>query len=511
MKRTSAFIGIVGTLLVGLVIGLLISSNLDFTPAMEAGEDQVWSEEALVDDSASGPPASFAPIAEKALPGVVIIHSTRIVRQQPNFKLPQPGDPHYEFFRRFFNMPGQGRKTEKKVPGIGSGFIINEDGYILTNYHVIAQAPDIEVEIENGKRYKAEVVGSDKMSDLALLKIEAEEDLTALPLGDSDLARVGDWVIAIGSPFRLFRSVTVGVVSYKARTWSGNANLPRSRFEFIQTDAPLNVGSSGGPLLNSRGQVIGINSAILSPMGAAGGNIGIGFAIPSNLAKDFLPQLMKGQVIYGWLGVYIQEITPELAEQFGLSEGRGALVTQVVADSPAQKGKIEQGDVIVEYEDDDIRDYSMLSSLVARTPPGTKVSIKVLRSESGDDEPREIKLKVKIAQLQAKADAKQEQQSAQTEEQVEDSLGLSVSNVSDDLQERFGLQIDRGVVITAIAEESPAASANLAPGDVILEVNRKRINNVGDFIGAIGSSEGDSLLLLTMRRDATQYVVVKRD
>ncbi|NIW11368.1 MAG: Do family serine endopeptidase, partial [Gammaproteobacteria bacterium] len=314
---------------------------------------------------------TFSQLAEKLKPAVVNISTTMVVKQQPSFRgRPSPfgeQDPFREFWEKFF---GGEMPRERETRSLGSGFIINKEGYIVTNNHVVENAREIIVTLHNEKDYKAEVIGKDKKTDLALIKIEAEEDLPVAPLGDSDKLGVGEWVLAIGNPFGLAETVTAGIVSAKGRVIGAG---PYD--DFIQTDASINPGNSGGPLFNFWGEVVGINTAII----AAGQ--GIGFAIPINMAKEILPQLKeKGRVTRGWLGVGIQGVTSQLAESFGLEEKKGALVSQVFKDGPAEKAGIKQGDIILEFDGKEIKDFGDLSRIVASTPVGKTVTIKVFRN-----------------------------------------------------------------------------------------------------------------------------------
>jgi serine protease Do len=444
----------------------------------------------------------FATLAERLSPVVVNI-STRAQRKEqpdtPRFRGPgQPG-PQWPFgendprdfsepFERFFG-PGP-RQRQQPQRSLGSGFVIDPAGYILTNNHVVENADEIVVRLDNEQEHKATLVGKDPKTDLALLKIEGVSGLTAVPLGDSDTLRVGEWVMAIGNPFGLDHSVTSGIVSAKGR-FIGAGNYD----DYIQTDAAINPGNSGGPLLNLRGEVVGINSAIFS---RTGGNIGIGFAIPVNLAKELVPQLRdKGKVTRGWLGVLIQKVTPEIAESLGLEQARGALVADVVASGPAAAAGVKVGDVIVEFDGHPVSESNELPMLVARTPLEKQVSLKILRDKAP------MELNVTIAELQ--------------DEDVQvsgggdsEKLGLTVQTLTPEIAENLGVEEAKGVVVTAVESDSPAEEAGIRRGDVILEVNRTAVENADDYKGALKKVEkGKNVLFLVRRGDNTIFLALK--
>lgn len=446
----------------------------------------------------------FATLAERLSPVVVNI-STRAQRKEqpdtPRFRGPgQPG-PQWPFgendprdfsepFERFFG-PGPRQRQQPPQRSLGSGFVIDPAGYILTNNHVVENADEIVVRLDNEQEHKATLVGKDPKTDLALLKIEGVSGLTAVPLGDSDKLRVGEWVMAIGNPFGLDHSVTSGIVSAKGR-FIGAGNYD----DYIQTDAAINPGNSGGPLLNLRGEVVGINSAIFS---RTGGNIGIGFAIPVNLAKELVPQLRdKGKVTRGWLGVLIQKVTPEIAESLGLEQARGALVADVVASGPAAAAGVKVGDVIVEFDGHPVNESNELPMLVARTPLEKQVSLKILRDKAPMD------LSVTIAELQ--------DDEAQVAGGGGDSekLGLTVQTLTPEIAENLGVEETKGVVVTAVESDSPAEEAGLRRGDVILEVNRTAVENADDYKGALKKVEkGKNVLFLVRRGDNTIFLALK--
>ncbi len=384
-------------------------------------------------------------------------------------------------------------KRQFRQRSLGSGFIINRDGLILTNNHVVENAEEIVVKLSNDKEYKAELVGRDAKTDIAVVKIKADkaDELTPAILGDSDALKVGEWVMAIGNPFGLEHTVTTGIVSAKGR-FIGQGSYD----DFIQTDAAINPGNSGGPLVNLKGEVVGINSAIFS---RSGGNIGIGFAIPINLAKELLPQLQeKGRVTRGWLGVYIQRVTPEIAESLGLDEARGALVADVMSDTPASKADIEVGDVIVEFDGNKINESTELPLMVARTAIGKKVKVKVIRRGKTKT------VDVEIGEL------KEEEEAGPVEGKAEE-FGLSVQTLTPEIAESLGIDSDvKGVVVAGVEPGSPADDAGLQRGDVILEVNRETVESLGDYRKAVKKVEsGKSVLFLVRRGDNTIFLALK--
>jgi serine protease Do len=433
-------------------------------------------------------PANFSELAEKVRSGVVNI---QVVKKIKNIDFG---------FHRFFGTPfGEknpfgdffGPFSEENPPrgfeqrGVGSGFVMNRDGYILTNNHVVEDADQIKVKLTNGKEYDGKIIGRDPKTDLALIKIKASSDLQPLNLGNSDDLKVGSWVIAVGSPFGLEQTVTAGIVSAKGRViGSGPYD------NFIQTDASINPGNSGGPLINMKGEVVGINTAII-----ASGR-GIGFAIPINMAKEIAPQLQeKGHVTRGWLGVSIQEVTPALAKSFDLKEKKGALVAQVVSGSPAEKAGIEQGDVIVEFDGKEVADSKDLPRIVALTPIGKAVTIKLLRNGKALDR------QVKVGEMEEKVEV--------AEAPSHKSLGITVQNLTPEIAKRLGLKKDTGVVVTGVELGSPAADAGIQTGDLVQEVNRKPVKNVEDFVQKVEKAKGqDNILLLIQRGQNNLFAAV---
>src|SRR5579885_1316549 len=400
------------------------------------------------------------------------------------------GQPNpFEQFRHFFGQIPR----EYKQHGLGSGVIVSSDGYILTNNHVAGHADEIHVRLLDKREFTAKVVGKDAKTDLALIKINTNQPLPVAPLGDSNSAQVGDWVVAIGSPFGFTSTVTAGIISAKGRALGGNYD------DFIQTDASINPGNSGGPLFNTSGQVIAINTAIYSSTGA---NNGIGFAIPINLAKSIMEQLKEhGKVVRGWLGVEIQEVTPALAKSFGLSVPIGALVAGVESDGPAAKAGIERGDIITKFNGETVHDEHELPEMVAATPIGKRVPIEVIRNG------KQVKLEATIAQLR-----EQQVASAESPGAAGASWGLQVRDLTPELAQQLGLHSSKGVVITGVKPDSPAAEANLQQGDQILEINHKKVNSADEFAAIARQAQKDKsqALLLVQRGNATLYTVISR-
>ena len=435
-------------------------------------------------------PASFTELVERVKHGVVNVSSTKVVKRRA---MPSPFGPQGpfrdffgdDFFERFFGqMP-----RERKQHSLGSGFIIDPaKGFILTNNHVVANADEINVRLDDGKDYEGEVVGRDPKTDLALIRAKKKLDTTAsAPLGDSDKVQVGEWVMAIGNPFGLERTVTVGIISAKGRVIGAG---PYD--DFLQTDAAINPGNSGGPLFNMKGEVIGINTAIV-----ASGQ-GIGFAIPINLAREILPQLEKGKVIRGWLGVSIQDVTSELAKSFNLKDTKGALVADVVKDSPAQKAGMERGDIVVSFDGKAITSAHELSRVVAGTAPNTKAKVEVIRSGKRQT------VTVQVGTMPGEAEEETKVVAAE--------LGLSVQTLTPELAEQFDWARDeKGVLITGVEPGSAAEDGGLRRGDLIKEMDQKPVQTVDEYRRQLKKvKQGESILLLIKRGNQTFFVTVKK-
>ncbi len=433
-------------------------------------------------------PASFTELVKRVGPEVVNISTTKVIKRGP---MPRPfgnegpwrdffGD---DFFERFFGqMP-----RERKQRSLGSGVIIDpQKGYILTNNHVIAGADEITVHLDDGKEYNAEVVGRDQKTDLALIKTKVALDVeVGAPLGDSNKVEIGEWVMAIGNPFGLERTVTVGILSAKGRVIGAG---PYD--DFLQTDAAINPGNSGGPLFNMKGEVIGINTAIV-----ASGQ-GIGFAIPINMAKELLPQLEKGKVTRGWLGVSIQEVTDDIAKSFKLKDAKGALVAEVMEDTPAQRGGIERGDIIISFADKEVETPNELQRIVANTSPDKGVKVKVIRDG-------------KIKTLTVKVGTMPEE-ITETEKAVTSDLGITVQTLTPDLAEQFNWsREEKGVLITGVDPSGSGAEAGLLRGDLIKEIDRQDVVTTEDYSRILGKAKkGESVLFLIKRGTRTFYITL---
>ena len=412
-----------------------------------------------------GPSASFAPVAEAVGPAVVNINSvTRFSGRTPIEEF--FGD---EFFRRFF---GEAPERQQVQRSLGSGVIVDPSGIVLTNAHVVERATDIEVTTADGKQHKAKVVGTDPKTDLAVLRLQGGGPYPAANLGDSDRVKVGDWVLAIGSPFGLQQTVTAGIISAKGRS------IGQGPYDdFLQTDAAIKPGNSGGPLVNMSGEVVGINSAILS---RTGGNVGIGFSIPVNMAKRIYTELAaKGKVTRGWLGVSIQPLTPELAKGFGLKEPNGVLISDIVPDSPAEKAGIVSGDVIIEFDRKKVDSLQELQKVVASTTPGRAVPLKVWRDKA------EKTLEIKIGETPDETVALKSTNKGKSR------LGLDVRPITPELARQLNLRAPEGVIVFGVDEDSAASEAGLQRGDVIREVNRQRVRSLQDFEKATSAYSSD--------------------
>ena len=485
-------VGLKGAVLIALVslaVGLGISGSLDWLAPSRAVN--LLSDASNTEVKSSGGLPDFVSLAKKMRPVVVNISTTQVSDGRggsPEFGSPfGEDDPFNDFWRRFFGGPMP--RGPQRQRSLGSGFFIDGDGSILTNNHVVENASKIVVKLSDDQEYEAKIVGRDPKTDIAIIKIDSKPNLPAASLGDSDKLEVGEWVVAIGNPFGLDSTVTSGIVSAKGR------HIGQGPYDnFIQTDASINPGNSGGPLINLRGEVIGINTAIFS---RTGGNIGIGFAIPINLVKELLPQLRgKGKVTRGYLGVLIQKVTPEIAESLGMEKASGALVANVSKDGPADKAGVKVGDVIVEFDGKEIKDSGDLPILVARTPVDKKARLKVLRDK------KEVVLTVAVGEL------KDEEVVATAPEKGE--LGLTVQRLTPQMAESLGLEKSDGVVVTAVEPGSAADEAGIRRGDVILEVDRKAIRNLDEYKKAIaGTRKGRGVLFLVRRGDNTLFLALK--
>jgi serine protease Do len=467
-----------------LLAGLLVASPLHLTTHSEAG---VPASAPLASAATPGAPGSFADLAQKLGPTVVNIKVTKVEKVGFSQESPFPEGPYGDLFKRFFReMP---RHPESyRMQGAGSGVIIGRDGYILTNNHVVEGAKEVTVTLADKQEYKARIVGRDSRTDLAVLKIDPREPLTAATMGDSDRLRVGDWVLAIGNPFGLSNTVTSGIVSAKGRVIGAG---PYD--DFIQTDAPINPGNSGGPLFNMSGEVVGINTAILS------NGQGIGFAIPANEVKPLVPQMIsKGGVTRGYLGVSIQPITPELVKAMKLENSKGALVSDVVSASPADKAGIRRGDVIVAFNNKAVEEPRDLSSMVASTPVGQEANVTVLREGTK----RQLAVKVEmLGSGEAKAEG--------SEQPSQGKWGLGLRDLNPGMSGQSTSKADRGVLVAGVQPGSPADLGNIHQRDIILGINHHRVNSVKEAMETISKAkDNDSLLLLVKRGEGTFYVAL---
>ncbi len=450
-------------------------------------------------------PGSFADLAERLKPAVVNISTAQSARAVSRGERPQapPGSPFEDFFRDFFDRQQRegSPAPQRRTQSLGSGFVIASEGIVVTNYHVIADADEINVIMDDNTSYAAEVVGRDQKTDLAVLRVKADVDLPAVPWGDSEVSRVGDWVVAIGNPFGLGGSVTAGIISARGR------NINAGPYDnFIQTDASINRGNSGGPMFNLDGEVIGINTAIFSP---SGGSVGIGFAIPSNLAKRVVAQLVEfGRTKRGWLGVQIQTVNDEIAESLGLDKARGALVSKVNEGGPAAEGGIEAGDVILEFAGREVAEMRNLPRIVADTEIGARVDVVIWRKGA------ERKVKIRVGELEEVEEAAFSPGDEETPGRGE-VLGMSLSALNEATRGEFQLGDDtKGVLVIGVEGTSAAAERGIRPGDVIVEVNQEPVTSpqeVSNKVKAVVDSGRKSVLLLVERSGDLRFVAVRLD
>jgi serine protease Do len=444
---------------------------------------------------------AFAATAKKAMPAVVSIRIEKTIEANPMgtpFGYNDPfGSFGDDFLRKFFGnrMPQQQQTPQKYYEqGLGSGFIISKDGYILTNNHVVGNVDKITVQLQDGRKFEnAKLIGTDPDTEVALIKIDGD-NFPVLPMGDSDKIEIGDWVIAIGNPFGLSETVTVGVISAV-----GRSNVGIAAYEnFIQTDAAINPGNSGGPLINLDGQVIGINTAIYSE---SGGYMGIGFAIPINMARSIEEQLKEhGKVIRGYLGLVGQDVTPDMAQLLGLKSKQGIIVTTVEKGSPADKAGIESHDVFLEINGKKIESYDSFRNKVAMFKPGSKVTLLVSRAG------KTLDVTVTLGERPTEV-AKGNQPAVRPQSQQ--TMGLQVQNLTKDLADRFGYTLGDGVIVSRVTQGRPAAEAGIQPGDLIQSVNRQSVSNVDEFESAVSHAKGNKILLLIKHGKYSQFVIVQ--
>lgn len=485
MKRT-IWIGLT-TFLLGILVGgmiLLYSPETKNTDYSDLKNEKIISSNLYASTSQQAQPIpenGFVAIAEKVGPAVVKVEAEKVERRAISpFGEEWPFD---DFWERFFGRPPS-EPQEFRSRAYGTGFFISSDGYILTNNHVVENAEIVRIFSLQDKEYEAKIVGTDPRTDLALLKVE-DKGLPYAELGDSEIIRVGEWVIAIGNPFGMEHTVTAGIVSAKGRQLGGALNVPEYQ-DFIQTDAAINRGNSGGPLVNMKAEVVGITSNIFTP---TGGNIGIGFAIPSNLAKKIVSQLKeKGRVIRGYLGVTVSDITQDTMKLLNLNSKKGAMIHQVEPESPAEKAGLKIYDVIVEVDGKTIEDSNDLKFTIAEISPGEKAKIKVIRDG------KEKILEAKIAELEpAEAES--------TPTSSDKDIGISVTTLTPGLARRYGFETEEGLLITRVRQYSAADRAGLQRGDIILEVNREKMKTVKDLENILKELKSGDPLMLRLRRE----------
>ncbi|MFN3680957.1 MAG: DegQ family serine endoprotease [Nitrospira sp.] len=503
VKGSRGWIWAAALITAGVIIGFVVASDFNWTPTGHAVPDAPSVPMARPVATApqpilpGGEGQTFVEIAKAVKPAVVNIYATKTGRGDGPHAMPFD-DPFFrrffgdEFFRRFEPQP-----RERKERGLGSGVIVDPNGLIITNNHVVGKAEDIRVTLADKREFKAKLIGTDPKSDIAVVQIDATA-LPVVPWADSDKLEVGEFVLAIGNPFGLTQTVTMGIVSALGRS-AGIAEYE----DFIQTDAAINPGNSGGPLVNVRGELVGINTAIFSQ---SGGNMGIGFAVPSNMARSIMQQLVKtGRVVRGWLGVSIQELTPELASQFGIPDTKGVLVSDVVDDSPAQKAGFERGDVIVEYDGKPMDSPTHLRNAVAQTAVGKKVTIKIIR----DKKPKTIELTI----------AEQPKSMSQSGDEGEGEgvtpsgvlSGIDVRELNDELASRYGIKSgERGVIVVRVRPGSVAEELGVREGDIILEVNRQTVTSLRSYEKIVSKLPKDQAVLLLLKRQGrTIYLTLR--
>jgi serine protease Do len=441
---------------------------------------------------------AFEHASAKVSPSVVSIFAEQVVEVQSPFGMPDEAFKDFfgeDLFKRFFGVPQQ-QEQKRTVRSLGSGVIVSKDGYILTNNHVVAKAEKLSVVVGDKKRYDAKIIGTDPPTDVAVIKIEAK-NLPTASLGDSDAVKTGEWVIAIGNPFQLMHTVTAGIISAKGRSSVGLADYE----DFIQTDASINPGNSGGALADLEGDVIGINTAITSP---SGGNIGIGFAIPINMARQVMSTLMtKGKISRGYLALYPQDIDDDLAKALKLKSTAGSLVADVTPNGPADKAGIKRGDIIVEFDGKKVENSIQLRNMVAQISPGKTVEVVLIRDG------KEMKLNVRLGERPKERESESPAR-GQQREQTSKKLGLSIQTLTPDLADQLGYKNAKGVVITDVVAGSPADDAGLQRGDLIQEVNRKSVQTVEEFEDQVKDLKSGDVAALLVRRGAnTFFVAVK--
>ncbi len=503
-KRNQKILSFLLILLVGLLVFWGTSSQRKINPKLKlAAEKKIPPKEIAVSKEVYNLQDSFANVAEAAKPATVNISIVQMLKMrapQYDFRF---GDPFEDFFHEFFgsprqNQPGESKPHYKKMEGTGSGVIIDPKGYVLTNYHVIKGADEIKVTLADGKSYMGKVIGKDPRTDLAVVRISSKKEFHYLSLGNSDNIRIGDWAVAIGSPFGLEQTVTVGIISAKRQS----LNIEGKNFrEMIQTDASINRGNSGGPLLNIKGEVIGINTAIYAPTGVFAG---IGFAIPINKAKEILDDLIeKGKVVRGWLGIGIEEVDDVMAKHFGLSGKEGALVNRVMKGSAADEGGLERGDVIIEFDGKNIKNSLALQDIVAKTQPGKMVKVTVIRN--GEHK----KLTMELGEMPSAPGTVAEEPGKEKEKEGSaEWLGLEVQSLTAYLSQQFDIdENEEGVVVVGVERGSKAEEMGIVAGDLIKAINRRETASPSEFektTGKLDLSEG--VMFDIIRRGKPLYI-----
>ena len=491
-------------LVAGILVGVVATTQLGWLPNSHAERNS----EEVTTPATETPPTYdrafirdlngvFIELAENARPSVVTIFTDKVIRTRTSpYASPFFSDPFREFFGddffRFFGPPRQEpREEERHLRGMGSGVIVSDDGYILTNNHVVGDADKVQVMFFDGRKVEAEIVGTDPKTDIAVIKVK-KDGLKPIAFGNSDELRVGEWVIAVGSPLseNLAHTVTAGIVSA-----TGRANLNLADYEdFIQTDAAINPGNSGGALINLEGKLVGINTAIAT---RSGGFQGIGFAVPINMAKAVMDALIKhGKVVRGWLGIYIQDVDETMAKAMNLPQTGGALVSDVTKGSPAEKAGVKAGDVILKLDGQEVKNVTQLRNEIAQRHPGSKVTLTVYRDGKAKD------ITVELGELP------EETPTPQARKDVFEKLGFSVEGLSQELARRFGYKPDeRGVVVTEIRRTSAAFAAGLRVGDLIQEINRRPVNDLGDFNQVVSGLESGETVLLYAKRGSNKFFI----
>jgi serine protease Do len=482
-KGRLARVWVVVLVAIGMAAGLAVSSRMDLMNLGVSAEPPAIKHSAALTEMSEG----LADVAGAVIPSVVNISTTKTVKQE------NPMYPFFEdpFFRRFFGQgqpEGGGRYQEFKERSLGSGVIVSRDGYIVTNNHVVEGADEIKVTLSDKRDFKGKVVGSDPRSDVAVIRIEAK-GLPAVAWADSDKLRPGEMVMAVGSPFGLSRTVTAGIISAV-----GRANIGIADYEdFIQTDAAINPGNSGGALVNMKGELVGISTAIFSK---SGGYQGIGFAVPSNMVRQVMDSLIKtGKVVRGWLGVSVQDLTPQLARRFGVGEAGGALVSEVMKGSPAEKAGLKPGDVVVAVNGKNVTDSGHLRNTIATVKVGAKVTLDIIRDK------KKVPVEVLIGELPKKAEAAAGGETAETESVLS---GVSVDDLTPDMLEKLGLEKGtKGVVVMSVDSGSAADEAGLSRGDVIVTVNNKAVRDAREYDQVVSKLKKDEPVLLRVNRQGS--------